>query len=157
MATTAAAAPAIPYSSLLLRPASASSSSSGTSENSGLRGFFERKVDELETRLAEKAQSLQRLQAQRNELNATVRALRDELTLLQEPGSHVGEVAKVLSKTKVLVKVGPEGKYVVDIEHGKLSALISPSTTAAAGAAAGSPDNSFVKYLLFPSFFLQKI
>ena len=30
--------------------------------------------------------------------------LREELQLLQEPGSYVGEVVKVMSKTKVLVK-----------------------------------------------------
>lgn len=33
------------------------------------------------------------------------------MQLLQEPGSHVGEVIKVMSKKKVLVKVQPEGKY----------------------------------------------
>jgi 26S proteasome regulatory subunit T6 len=34
-----------------------------------------------------------------------VRALREELVLLQEPASYVGEVAKVMGKKKVLVKV----------------------------------------------------
>eukprot|EP00959_Pyramimonas_sp_CCMP1952_P023529 494544-Pyramimonas_sp.AAC.1 len=32
--------------------------------------------------------------------------LREEVQLLQEPGSYVGEVVKVMGKTKVLVKVG---------------------------------------------------
>ena len=41
----------------------------------------------------------------------TVRLLREELQLLHEPGSYVGEVVKVMGKTKVLVKVQPEGKY----------------------------------------------
>lgn len=41
----------------------------------------------------------------------TVRLLREELQLLQEPGSYVGEVVKVMGKKKVLVKVQPEGKY----------------------------------------------
>lgn len=36
--------------------------------------------------------------------------------MLQEPGSYVGEVVKVMGKNKVLVKVHPEGKYVVDID-----------------------------------------
>ncbi len=36
-----------------------------------------------------------------------VRMLREELQLLQEPGSYVGEVVKVMGKTKVLVKVFP--------------------------------------------------
>ena len=35
----------------------------------------------------------------------SVRMLREELQLLQEPGSYVGEVVKVMGKTKVLVKV----------------------------------------------------
>ena len=38
-------------------------------------------------------------------LNQTVRMLREELQLLQEPGSYVGEVVKVMGKNKVLVKV----------------------------------------------------
>lgn len=45
-----------------------------------------------------------------------VRLLREELYHLQEPGSYVGEVVKAMGKSKVLVKVNPEGKYVVDID-----------------------------------------
>lgn len=37
------------------------------------------------------------------------------MRLLQEPGSYVGEVIKVVSDKKVLVKVQPEGKYIVDV------------------------------------------
>jgi ATP-dependent 26S proteasome regulatory subunit len=40
-----------------------------------------------------------------------VRLLREELQVLQEPGSYVGEVVKLMGKKKVLVKVQPEGKY----------------------------------------------
>lgn len=43
--------------------------------------------------------------------NGLVRLLREELQLLHEPGSYVGEVVKVMGKNKVLVKVQPEGKY----------------------------------------------
>ena len=45
-----------------------------------------------------------------------MRLLREELYHLQEPGSYVGEVIKAMGKTKVLVKVNPEGKYVVDLD-----------------------------------------
>lgn len=48
---------------------------------------------------------MRRLEAQRNDLNAKVRLLREELQLLQEQGSHVGEVIKPMDKKKVLVKV----------------------------------------------------
>lgn len=42
--------------------------------------------------------------------------MREELTQLHEPGSYVGEVVKAMGKQKVLVKVNPDGKYVVDID-----------------------------------------
>ena len=70
------------------------------------------------------------MQAQRNELNAKVRMLREELQHLQEQCSYVGEVTnsfcilsnthaqvvKPMDKKKVLVKVHPEGKFVVDVD-----------------------------------------
>ena len=55
----------------------------------------------------EKTQNLRRLEAQRNQLNSKVRLLSEELSLLQEPGSYVGEVVKVMGRKKVLVKVCP--------------------------------------------------
>jgi len=58
------------------------------------------------------------LKAQRNELNHRVRLLREELLQLQEPGSYVGEVIKQMGQKKVLVKVNPEGKYVVTVDDG---------------------------------------
>jgi 26S proteasome regulatory subunit T6 len=63
----------------------------------------------------ERLADLQRLKARRNELNAKVRMLREELYHLQEPGSYVGEVVKQMGMNKVLVKINPEGKYVVDV------------------------------------------
>jgi len=53
--------------------------------------------------------------------------LREELQLLQEPGSYVGEVVKVMGKTKVLVKVHPEGKYVVDVDKSIPISSLSPN------------------------------
>jgi 26S proteasome regulatory subunit T6 len=69
-------------------------------------------TDQIHTRTAD----LSRLKARRNELNAAVRMLREELYHLQEPGSYVGEVIKPMGQKKVLVKINPEGKYVVDID-----------------------------------------
>merc|ERR1712063_84098 len=86
------------------------------SKGDGLRQYYVTKIEELQLVVAEKAQNLRRLQAQRNELNAKVRILREELQLLQEQGSYVGEVVKAMDKKKVLVKVHPEGKFVVDID-----------------------------------------
>lgn len=41
----------------------------------------------------------------RSHWRVVVRLLKEELQLLQEPGSYVGEVVKVMGKKKVLVKV----------------------------------------------------
>jgi len=57
--------------------------------------------------------------------------LREELHHLQEPGSYVGEVVKQMGQKKVLVKVHPEGKYVVDIERGIDINALKPNTRVA--------------------------
>jgi len=106
-----------------------------------------------------------------------VRLLREELQLLQEPGSYVGEVVKVgrgrgeggrlrtparasrpppttphprrppqvMGKSKVLVKVHPEGKYVVDIDPSIDVAAVKP------GARAALRNDSYALHLLLPT------
>lgn len=101
-----------------------------------------------------------------------MRLLREELQLLQEPGSYVGEVVKVkhsthfdmlfsrslhmqrltsdsclqvMGKNKVLVKVHPEGKYVVDLDK---SIDIAQVTT---GARVALKNDSYTLHLLLPT------
>merc|ERR1719464_1473822 len=69
-----------------------------------------------EALIKDRKMNKRRLEAQRNELNGRVRLLREELHMLLEPASNCGEVVKAMGKQKVLVKVGQEGKYVVDID-----------------------------------------
>ncbi|KAK9320556.1 P-loop containing nucleoside triphosphate hydrolase protein [Lipomyces orientalis] len=95
--------------------------------DSGIKPYYTQKIEETELQINEKTQNLRRLEAQRNALNAKVRLLREELQLLQEPGSYVGEVVKAMGKTKVLVKVQPEGKYVVDISSDIDIKKVTPS------------------------------
>ena len=73
--------------------------------------FFHNKMESMKLEIIQGQAVLRRLEAQRNEYNSRVRLLREELGLLQQPGSYVGEVVKVMSTKKVLVKVHPEGKY----------------------------------------------
>ncbi|KAA1476104.1 endopeptidase [Dentipellis sp. KUC8613] len=82
----------------------------------GIKSYYQAKIEAAEILINQKTQNLRRLEAQRNALNARVRLLREELQLLHEPGSYVGEVVKVMGKKKVLVKVQPEGKYIVDFD-----------------------------------------
>ncbi|KAH8384206.1 26S protease regulatory subunit 8 [Drosophila serrata] len=88
----------------------------GGAGDGGFNSYFTQKISELQYIVSERQKNLLRLQAQRNELNAKVRSLREELMLLQEQGSYIGEVVKPMDKNKVLVKVHPEGKYVVDVD-----------------------------------------
>lgn len=73
--------------------------------------FFHNKIEGMKLEIIQGQAKLRRLEAQRNDYNSRVRLLREELGLLQQPGSYVGEVVKVMSTKKVLVKVHPEGKY----------------------------------------------
>lgn len=82
----------------------------------GIKSYYQAKIEAAEIEINQKTQNLRRLEAQRNALNARVRLLREELQTLHEPGSYVGEVVKQMGKNKVLVKVQPEGKYIVDID-----------------------------------------
>jgi 26S proteasome regulatory subunit T6 len=76
-----------------------------------LAGFYESKIETAEREITQKTSNLRRLEAQRYQLNNRVRRLKEELQLLQQPASYVGEVIKTMGKKKVLVKCHPEGKY----------------------------------------------
>lgn len=76
-----------------------------------LDNYFRNKIESMKLEIIKGQAVLRRLEAQRNDYNSRVRLLREELGLLQQPGSYVGEVVKVMGTKKVLVKVHPEGKY----------------------------------------------
>mmetsp|Transcript_29056 Transcript_29056/g.53401 ORF Transcript_29056/g.53401 Transcript_29056/m.53401 type:complete len:398 (-) Transcript_29056:749-1942(-) len=111
----------------------------------GLKKYFTSKIEELEHFVKEKTYNLRRLEAQRNDLNAQVRLLKQELITLNEPGSYVGEVVKVMSKTKVLVKIHPEGKYVVDVDK---SIDINSLN---AGSRVALKNDSYLLFLVLPT------
>ncbi|KAG8058448.1 hypothetical protein GUJ93_ZPchr0002g25166 [Zizania palustris] len=101
----------------------------------GLRQYYLQHIHDLQLQIRQKTHNLNRLEAQRNDLNSRVRMLREELQLLQEPGSYVGEV----------VKVHPEGKYVVDIDKSIDITKITPSTRVALR------NDSYMLHLILPS------
>ena len=82
-----------------------------------LDSFFHNKIESMKLEIIQGQAVLRRLEAQRNDYNSRVRLLREELGLLQQPGSYVGEVVKVMGTKKVLVKVHPEGKYGTSYTH----------------------------------------
>ncbi|KAJ2395871.1 26S proteasome regulatory subunit 8, partial [Coemansia sp. RSA 2559] len=120
-------------SSTAIRGAPPRSSSSSNAANNGdslqgIREYYLHKIQVAEQNIVDKTQNLRRLEAQRNTLNTRVRLLKDELNLLQEPALSVAEVVKVIGKNKVLVKLHPEGRNVVDIADGIDIASLKPTT-----------------------------
>ena len=79
--------------------------------------YYKMKISELKAALAQKEAHYSQLSNKRRELNRNVRHLKEELQLLLEPSSSIGEVVKVMGKDKALVKMsGGQGKYVVSID-----------------------------------------
>ena len=94
--------------------------------------YFQQKSQELRATEKRRMDDYLRLEAQRNELNRRVRHLKDEVAMLQETGSHVAEVVKVMGKGKVLVKLaGGHGKQVVEIDKAVVAADLSANTRVA--------------------------
>lgn len=92
--------------------------------------YFLQKIHELRAVEKRRLDNFQRLEAQRNELNRRVRHLNEEVQMLQETGSMVGDVVKVMGKGKVLVKAG-QGKIVVEVEKDLDIANLTPNTRVA--------------------------
>ncbi|CAA0840086.1 26S protease regulatory subunit 8 homolog A, partial [Striga hermonthica] len=99
----------------------------------GLRQYYQQRIQEMQLLVRQEIHDQQRLEAQRND------------KMPEEPGSYVGEVVKVMGKSKVLVKVHPEGKYVVVIDTSIDITKITPSTRVALR------NDSYVLHLILPS------
>jgi len=82
----------------------------------GLEPYYQKKIEEMEFKIIEKKHNLRRLEAQRNEMNTLVKNLKEELYMLLQSASQVGEVCKMMGKKKCLVKISGE-KHVVDVDR----------------------------------------
>ena len=112
---------------------------------SGLESYYKKKVEELELKILDKRANLRRLEAQRNEMNTLVKNLKEELYLLLQPASQIGEVSKMMGKKKCLVKIGGEGKYVVDVDRKIDTDKLTPNTRVAL------KSDSFLLHKILPS------
>ena len=122
-----------------------STGSSLVSSNTGLDFYYKSRIELLEHQITEKINNIKRLEAQRNELNTAVRHLKDEIYLLQESSSLIGDVIKVMGKDKALVKIVNEGKFIV-----KLDSSIDP-TSLKQGARVGLRSDSYVLFKILPT------
>jgi len=81
----------------------------------GLSGYYQLQIDQYNVKIHDKNENLKRLEAQRNDLNARVCRLKNEITMLQMPSLAVGEIVKVLTEKTCLIKVQSEGKHIANL------------------------------------------
>ena len=112
----------------------------------GLTSYYKKKISDLEHLIAEKKINMRRLEAQRNSLNTSVRSLKEEYQMLQEPSSNVAEVIKVMGRDRALVKMNPDGKYFVDIDIKNVSV-----NQLKAGTRVALKSDSYLMYKILPS------
>lgn len=84
-------------------------------KSKGMTPYYISKIEELEIKIVEKRNNLRRLEAQRNEMNNQVRALKEEYSELTKKSGSIAEVNKMISDDKCLV--GRDGKMVVGIDR----------------------------------------
>ncbi|KAG2612641.1 26S proteasome regulatory subunit 8 homolog A-like [Panicum virgatum] len=125
--------------------AASAAAKKGSGVGEGLGRYYKHHIHDLRLAIPQRENDLGRQKAQRNAINSQVKFCREELNLLQEPASHVGEVVKVMSTSKVLVKVHPEGKYVVDVDKSIDITKLTPSTRVALRS------GSYMLHVILPS------
>jgi 26S proteasome regulatory subunit T6 len=81
-----------------------------------LLNYYRSKTDELKVRIERRMQNLRRLEQIKETLNHRVRQLKEEIAIVQEPCSTVGEVVKKMGKNLALVKTNSDGKYLAQVE-----------------------------------------
>jgi len=69
-------------------------------------------------------------------MNKMVKDLKGELVELYKPPSDIGEVSKMMGKSKCLVKVGGDGKQIVNVARNIDTKLLTPNTRVALDAEA---------------------
>jgi len=98
-----------------------------------IKQYWNFKIDDVRQEIREKKYSVARLIVGHNELNKETKELKEELAALQEQGSHIAEVSKVIKdgrNDKCLVKVMHE-KFVVDVDPEVALETLKPGTKVA--------------------------
>jgi len=118
---------------------------SSAAKGDALSTYFASKIDENEIKIRDKTETVRRLEAGRNELNTQVRQLREELQQLQEPGSHIAEMIKMMGKNKAFVKTQSDGKYIVTV-HDSID-----TTKLVQGTRVALRNDSYVLHKILPT------
>nr|XP_027202843.1 26S proteasome regulatory subunit 8 homolog [Dermatophagoides pteronyssinus] len=80
-----------------------------------LSDYYDGQIDLYQKEIYQIKHENKRFEAERDKLNKRVRELKSELEGLLESAYPVGEVIKPLGKTRVLVRLNSDGRYVVEL------------------------------------------
>nr|XP_027200383.1 26S proteasome regulatory subunit 8-like [Dermatophagoides pteronyssinus] len=83
--------------------------------HSPIQQYFLHQIKKRNKELAALKHETLRLRAERDTINSRVKELKEEVDGLLEVACPVGEVVKALSKTRVLVKLNSDGRYIVEL------------------------------------------
>uniref|UniRef100_A0A0D9WB86 AAA+ ATPase domain-containing protein n=1 Tax=Leersia perrieri TaxID=77586 RepID=A0A0D9WB86_9ORYZ len=118
----------------------------GSGDGEEIRLYYEQYVQDLHLHLRQKEDDISRLEAERNGLSSRVSVMSKEVRLLQAKESYLGEVVKVMGKSKVLVDAYQKGKFVVDVDRSIDVTDLTPSTRVAL-----RNDGSYTLHLVLAS------
>merc|ERR1719474_1839599 len=79
-----------------------------------ISNYYAEKIKEAQAKIDATSKRITRLSEDRDKYNFEVKTSREELSMLQESASSVAEVIKVMDQYKILVKVYPEGRYIIE-------------------------------------------
>ncbi|KAL6122400.1 hypothetical protein NUSPORA_00584 [Nucleospora cyclopteri] len=78
--------------------------------------FYNNKKSIVESQSEELSSKIRRMEQQRDALTKQVREIREEIAIITESSSNVGTVSSKMGNRQCLVKMQPDGKYIVNVE-----------------------------------------
>lgn len=105
--------------------------------------YFEGKSCAIDREIKEKANKIKRLEQIRDSLTKQVRDIRMEINLISEASSNVGVVSSKMGNRQCLVKMQPDGKFILNVEQQVDYNSLKPGTRVALRS-----DNSDIHRIL---------
>lgn len=105
--------------------------------------YYNSKTLLLEKDIEEAKNDIRRLEQKRDNLSNQIREIREEITCFSEASSSVGVVSTKMGNRQCLIKIQPDGKYIVNVEPQVDYDKLKPNTRVAIRA-----DNNDIHRIL---------
>lgn len=105
--------------------------------------YYKRSTSTVQSDTNEIKSRIKKLEQQRDALTKQVREIKEEIVLITESSSNVGTVVNKMGDNKCMVKMQPDGKYIVGVESQVDYNALKPNTRVAMRA-----DNNHIHRIL---------